>query len=107
VLDVTGRPVVAIDVSQHAVSEREAWLAALLDSLDGAIAASRSGELTVLFDLRGYRCAAGKAAQPLARCRWLVVSAGALRVGCARQPGQLLRTLLRTAAARDAPEHVA
>ena len=45
---------VTIDVGKHDPANRDACLAALLDSLDAAIAASATSELTVLFDVRGY-----------------------------------------------------
>jgi hypothetical protein len=60
-VDLRGRPVLVIDVGQHQPSDRDAALAALLDSLDAAVASSRNGEVCVIFDLRNYRHAAAAA----------------------------------------------
>ena len=60
-VDFRGRPVLVIDVGQHEPSERDAALAALLDSLDAAVASSRNGEVCVVFDVRHYRHAAAAA----------------------------------------------
>lgn len=45
---------VCINVGKHDPANREACLAALLDTLDAAIAASATAELTVVFDVREY-----------------------------------------------------
>jgi hypothetical protein len=52
--DLRGRPVLIINAGKHDPANREASLAALLTVLDGAIAASATAELTVVFDVRDY-----------------------------------------------------